>query len=226
METKYLNTAKNLRTLRTANIIGIIAVIVGIIGGIALVMGAGIGAGIASDSGTGIIPSAAVGAVGIGGLVALVGLILSFVAGIMKIVALAKNSKENAGYKNAMILVLVNIALSFVTMFLTNAGNVVLEITGALVMIVDLFVVYFIITATDEFLREKGNTVVADEGIAVRKLYIICTAIMVVGSLAGLVPFLSGVVSIVTLVVSIVQLVALFKFIGFLGHSANALADK
>lgn len=206
MENKYINVAKGLRLFRKGNILGVVASIVTILGSFILLYGTGVGIGLASQS---------------GGVIIILGVILTLIAGVIQIVALVKNSAFHTGYKTALALVVVNIVFVVVTSRLLNSA-----FTTVISVIIAFLMFYFVVNATIDLLREKGKDMVAKEGKDLRDFYIICTVIIVVAPFLMLIPILGIFVGIITLCTSLLQLVLLFKYIGFLGQAATALEEQ
>ncbi|MEG2450062.1 MAG: hypothetical protein RSA60_08040 [Eubacterium sp.] len=212
---------KGLRTLRVANIISIVSMALTMIGIIVLIAsGTFAVAGGETTLSKGLVITA-----GAGGLIALISIIFVLVANILEIVALVKMKSIHSGYKTALILVLIGIVASISLLFCPFLRSLP-KLMEILPTIISCLVVYFVIDATVSFLKNKGDTTLADKGNKVIRIYIVCTAITIVANFVTLIPALATVVSIVTLVTSVVQLVAIFKYIGFLGQSATSLESE
>lgn len=228
-ENKTMSPLGGVRLLHKANIIAVVATILSIISGITVVIIAGVGLAMAMENGTASGGMLAVGV--ISALVTVASVVCLLVAGVMEIVALFKLSPINAGYKTALIWVIVSVVASLIVSLLTLPGvgeaspvfQTLTKIWEIAPPIFGLLKVYFVIGATAAILTAAGDTTITAKGVAVRKIYVICTAIVVVTTLLALIPAFSYVVDFVTIVVSVVQLVALFKYIGFLGDTAKAL---
>ncbi|MEG1292302.1 MAG: hypothetical protein RSD28_08405 [Lachnospiraceae bacterium] len=229
VEMKTTVPQRGLRLLHKANLMAVIATILAIISGITVVITAGVGLGTAMENGTASGGMMAVGV--ISALVTVGSVIFVLVAGVIEIVALFKLSPIHAGYKFALIWVIVSLVASLIvsipTLFENGATlpwyqtfSKVWEIAPP---IFGLLKVYFVLGATAAILTDKGDMTVAAKGVAVRKIYIICTIVIVVAELGAFVPALVGFASFVTIVTSVVQLVALFKYIGFLGDAVKVL---
>lgn len=222
MENKNLIATAGLKKIRTAQILHVIAVILAAVGGIALLSGTVIAGGSAMENET-----LALGVAGVGGLMSFAGLIIALVSFVMEIVGMLKASPAHPGYKTALYMVLVNIALGVVAIFVT--GNAIFSgILQALSPIAVFLSVYFVLSATIALLHEKGDQACAAKGTTVRTMYLVCTAVSVVGELVLAVPTLSGiggVATTATMISSVVQVVALFMYIGFLGRSVRTLSE-
>ncbi|MEG1943016.1 MAG: hypothetical protein RR049_04300 [Angelakisella sp.] len=227
--TKTASPLGGVRLLHKANVVSVIATVLAIVSGITVVITTGVGLGMAMESGTASGGMLAVGV--ISALVTVSSVIFLLVAGVMEIVALFKLSPINAGYKSALIWVFVSLVASLIVSLptLPAAGDpspwyqTFSKIWEIAPPVFEMLKVYFVIGATAAILTAKGDVAITAKGVAVRKTYIICTAVIVVADLAALVPMLSGLVDIATIVTSVVQLVALFKYIGFLGGAAKEL---
>lgn len=225
MENKNLIATAGLKKIRTAQILHVIAVILAAVGGIALLSGTVIAGGSAMENET--LALGALGVAGVGGLMSFAGLIIALVSFVMEIVGMLKASPAHPGYKTALYMVLVNIALGVVAIFVT--GNAIFSgILQALSPIAVFLSVYFVLSATIALLHEKGDQACAAKGTTVRTMYLVCTAVSVVGELVLAVPTLSGiggVATTATMISSVVQVVALFMYIGFLGRSVRTLSE-
>lgn len=144
----------------------------------------------------------------------------------MQMIGLSKVSDIHDGYKKASMSVLAGIII-----YIVVSGLAITMLTPAIInqalnllpVVARCLAVYFIISATVTFLESKGNKDLAARGVKVRNVYIVCTAVVVVATLAALVPVLMMVANSISTVASLVQLIALFKYVGFLGKSATAL---
>lgn len=222
MENKNLTAAKGLKLIRTAQILSIIATVAAIVGTIAALSGAMVAGGSAMEDEA--LAMGAIGVAGIGGLMAIAGLVIALVSFVMQLVGLSKAGPAHAGYKNAMLMVAINIALGVVAFFVM--GNQILSVVFQVASPIAVFLsVYFVLSATIVLLREKGDEANAAKGSTVRIMYLACTAVGVLNTLIGACPVLTGVASIATMISSVVQIVAMFLYIGFLGRSVRALSQ-
>lgn len=225
MENKNLIASAGLKKIRTAQILHVIAVILAAVGAIVLLSGTVIAGGSVMDNNE-TLALGALGAVGIGGLMAIAGLIVALVSFVMEIFGMRKAGPAHPHYKTALYMVLVNIALGFVAI-LVKDSIIFSGILQAISPIAVFLTVYFVLSATIALLREKDDADAAAKGATVRTMYLVCTAISVVGNLIIACPALTAIGSVasaVTMISSIVQIVALFMYIGFLGRSVQTLS--
>ncbi|MEG2074499.1 MAG: hypothetical protein RRY54_07010 [Angelakisella sp.] len=229
VEKSTISPLRGVRMLHKANVMSVVATVLAIISGITVVIATGIGLGTALENGALSGGMMTVGV--ISALVTVASVVFLLVAGIMEIVALFKLSPVHAGYKTALIWVLISLAASLIISLptLPAAGEPSLmyqtfsKIWELVPPIFAMLKVYFVIGATAAILTAQGDTTVTAKGEAVRKTYVICTIVIVVAELAALIPMFDGIVDIVTIVTSVIQLIALFKYIGFLGDAGKAL---
>lgn len=221
MENKNLIATAGLKKIRTAKILQVIAVILAAVGGIALLFGPGIADGSAVENEA--LALGALGVAGIGGMMSFAGLIIAVVSFVMEIVGVCKAGHAHPGYKTALYMILVNIALGLASLFVMNIA-IFSGVLHALSPIAVFLSVYFVLSATIALLREKGDEASAAKGTIVRTMYLVSTAVSVVSELVLTVPALSGVATAATMISSVVQIVALFMYISFLGRSVHTLS--
>lgn len=221
MENKNCIAVAGLKKIRMAQILSVIAVILGAVGTIAALSGAVIAGGSAMENNEALAVGA-LGVAGIGGLMAIAGVIIALISFVMELVGLVKAGPAHSGYKTALYMVLVNIGIGIVGFFVS--GNAIFSgILQGVSPIVVFLSVYFVLSATIALLREKGDEATAAKGATVRTIYLVCTAVNVVGNLIVACPALANVASIATMISSVVQVVALFMYISFLGRGVRAL---
>ncbi|MEG0272322.1 MAG: hypothetical protein RR514_03370 [Christensenella sp.] len=223
MEVTNSSPIKGLQIIRKANIWTIIAVAIAAIGGIIIAVAQSTNGNWAQylqqlKNDNNVVTLAIIAS---GAILGIVSVILILISRVTEIIGLVKLSKINTGYKTALILILSSLVLSGVGYLLLNGA-----IAKAAMQVLNLLFVasvYFIISATVEFLRDHGNDELVAKGLSVRKLYVGCNVAAVAAGLLALLPALTLVAGIASLVMSVLQFVAIFKYIGFLGHSITAL---
>lgn len=148
----------------------------------------------------------------VGGILAIIGLVL-------EVVALYGASKLDQGYHTAFILTIVNIVLSVLELF---AVGVFASLVGIVSSVISLGILYFVITTTCKYLEVSGSPEVAQKGMNVWKINLICTIASVVLVLLAFVPVLSVLLGIV---IAIVQIVAYILYLIFLYKGYHALCE-
>lgn len=207
--------AEGLGKIRLAKILAIVVTVCSFVGAAAVLVLAG-----AAMSGSG---GAALGAAGIGGLMLLVAGILSIVSFVIELLGLSKATGAHPGYKNAMTLVLVNILLAVANVFLSKIAviNTIVTLANP---ILNFLVVYFVINATIELLKSRGDSATCAKGDSVRTIYMVCMVVNLVMQFTSIIPALAGLALVALSLSSLASLVAFFLYIGFLGASVRTLA--
>lgn len=203
---------EGLKKIFLAQVLGIIGTVCILIAGIAAIVAMG---GALAGSG-----GAAAGGAGMAAILAMVGGIVALISFIFNLIGLSKASGAHAGFKNAMMLVLINIVLSVVSSF---AGGVISSIVSIAMPIVTFLGVYLVCNASSELLRGVGDETTAAKGDSVRNIYMICTVIGVVCAVVAFIPVLAGLAGLVSGITSIVQLVAMFIYMSFLKRAGDVL---
>lgn len=147
-----------------------------------------------------------------------VGSILAIIGLVLEVVALYGAGKLDRGYHTAFILTIVNIVLSVLELF---AGDgVFASLVGIVSSVISLGILYFVITTTCKHLEASGSAEVAQKGMNVWKINLICTIASVVLILLAFVPVLAALLGIV---IAIVQIVAYVLYLIFLYKGYHAL---
>lgn len=147
----------------------------------------------------------------------LVGVILALIGFILNLVALHGASKLESGYHTAFVLTIVGVVVSVLALFSKGIFESIVSIVGT---VVSLGILYFVITTTCKLLEAKGANDIAEKGVKVWKINLICTIAAVVLMLLAFVPVLASVLAVV---VAIVEIVATILYLIFLYKSYNAL---
>ena len=141
----------------------------------------------------------------------LVGSVLAIVGGILYIVGMYKAREEDEGYRTAFILSIVNLVVNLLP---GTLGEIASTVVG-------LLVVYFVCTTTARLLREVDADDVADLGMRVWTINLMCAVASVVISVLVLISFSLGAVLAMALVV--VELVGGVLYLVFLSRAWKAL---
>lgn len=152
-------------------------------------------------------------------VIPLVGWILALIGFVLNLLALYGASKLEQGYHTAFILSVAGIVISLIN-GLVDKGilDTLLSIAASLV---SLGITYFVIHTTVGLLNAKGIDDVAQKGVTVWKIYLVCTVAGVVLSLLAY--LLPTVTAVLTVVVGIVEIVAYVLYLIFLYKSGSLL---
>ncbi len=153
----------------------------------------------------------------IGGFV--LGGILGIIAFVLNLLALYGAGKLDKGYNTAFVLSIVGIVLSVLSLINSNVLSVIVSIAST---VVNLAILYFVITTTCKHLESNGGSDVAAKGVTVWKINLICAVASVVLTLLGLISLLLA--GIMAVIVAIVSLVGGILYMVFLWKSYKALA--
>lgn len=148
-----------------------------------------------------------------------IGAILGIVAFVLNLLALYGAGKMDSGYHTAFILSIVGIVLSVLSLINSAVLNTIISIVS---IVVELGILYFVVTTTCKHLEAKGAHDVAAKGVTVWKINLICMiASVVLLLLVLIVPVIAAVLSVI---VGIVSLVGSILYLIFLWKSQAALA--
>lgn len=132
------------------------------------------------------------------------------VAGFLALIGLYQCRKDDAGYRTAFMLTIVQLVLDLARTFLPEPYNSILSIV---VDAVGLAILYYVCITTNRLLQEVGaDEKLIDRGVVVWKLNLVCTVIVIVCQLLGLIPgdistVIAGFVAIIALVAQIVGMI-------------------
>lgn len=147
-----------------------------------------------------------------------VGAILSIIGLVLELVALYGASKLDQGYHTAFILTIVGIVLGVLNLFVGD--GVFASLVSIVSTVVSLGTLYFVITTSCKHLEASGSAEVAQKGMNVWKINLICTIASVVLILLAFVPVLAALLGVV---VAIVEIVAYILYLIFLYKAYHAL---
>ena len=200
---KYPNAAKGLKMIFFAQILSIIGAVVTVMitmsGALSLSLGTMVS-----------------GAV-IGGIICIVASLIQ-IGGII----IAKKDELTGGYDKVFILTIVNIVLSFISMFLEKGT---LESVISLVSNIITYVIfYYMCTTTSTLLRDVGDRENASRGDSVWNLTKICLIITGICVVLLFIPFINLLASLALIVVAVMAIVANILYLIFIYRSANSLS--
>lgn len=154
------------------------------------------------------------------------------IAGFLALVGLAQCRKDDKGYRTAFNMVIAglvtNLAASLVSAyagaegFAGTCGNILSIATDVL----SLASLYFVCITTNRLLKEVAAAEnLIDRGIVVWKLNLVCTVIVIVCQLLGLIPgdistVIAGFIAIIALVA---QIVGMILYLLYLRNAYRAL---
>lgn len=193
-------------------------------------------------------PNAAVGIrkILVSQIISIIGMVVTVIpmigaAGVILMIAgliLYKKGLRRAGrdvkdYRNADMLVNVNIVIAIVGVFASRnpvTGGVFGILLNAGSSLINLLILDIVISTTCGILRNVGSDKLAATGQGIWKTYLICTVISIISNLLSLLPlskFIPGVValiiSLLLMITMIVMIVAMIRYLLFLSNSAYAL---
>ena len=150
-------------------------------------------------------------------LVPFVGAILSIVGLVLVLVGLYKAGADDEGYKTAFIISIVNLVVGTISGF---TGGVLGTILTIISTILELAVVYYVVTTTGNLAHSRGNDELSAKGQTVWKLYLICAVASIIIALLSFIPLLGGVLA---FVLAIVQIIAYILYLIFLNKAPKEL---
>lgn len=152
----------------------------------------------------------------------LVAAVLALISLVMNIVGLNTASQDHPGYKSAMHMAIVGVILSVIS----NATAAV-PVLGAILSVISMVVSYLMVAhvcdATGELVSQKGDGDIAVRGAKVKRLYLGCTIVTAVCTIASAIPGINVVAAVVAVIAGIVQLVAYILYLSFLSKGKASL---
>ena len=140
---------------------------------------------------------------------------------IISMVGLYGAGKDIAGCKTAFTITIISMVVSIVAAFFkTGFLNALFTIASA---VLSLLVVYYVCTSVAEVMNQIGAADVAQKGLTVWKINLVCTIISVVATLIALIPLIGAVGTVINVVIAIVEVVAGILYMIFLNKSYQAL---
>lgn len=137
------------------------------------------------------------------------------VAGILTLISLYQCRKDDSGYRTAFALVIVQLVTNLLSRFIPSiTGTIFLLATDVL----GLASLYFVYTTTNRLLKTVGaEERITDRGVAVWRINVICTVIIMVCQLFQMIPneALMIFAFVVTLIACIAQIVGDIMYILF-----------
>ena len=145
----------------------------------------------------------------------------TLVFAIISMVGLYGAGKDIEGCKNAFTITMIGIV---VKVFGSLVKKGVLGVLFAIASdVLSFLVVYYVCTSVAEVMTAMGASDIAQKGITVWKINLVCTVISAVASIIGLIPLIGLVSTVINLVISIVGIVAGIIYMIFLNKSYQAL---
>ena len=132
------------------------------------------------------------------------------IAGFLALIGLYQCRKDDAGYRTAFALTIAQLVLDLIQAFLPEPYNSILSVV---VNAISLAVLYYVCITTNRLLKDIGaDEKLIDRGIVVWKLNLVCTVIVIVCQLLGLIPgdistVIAGFIAIFALVAQIVGMI-------------------
>ena len=140
---------------------------------------------------------------------------------IISMVGLYGAGKEIAGCKTAFTITIIGMVVSVIgSFFKTGFLNALFTIASD---VLSLLIVYYVCTAVAEVMNQIGAADVAQKGLTVWKINLVCTIISVVATLIALIPLIGAVGTVINVVITIVEIVAEILYMIFLNKSCQAL---
>ena len=213
---KYPNAYKGVSQIYKAELIAILAVVCTGIGAILAIFGVGV-----ADVGSQVVGA---GFAISGALFVIATAVLMIISYILNIIGVGNASKDEQGFKSALIAIIIGIIGSIVAAIFTK--NEVVVLIGQLIsQICDILVFWFCIGGIRNLAERLRNRAIEDKANSFIKLVVGIYAVgILLGVIAGLVKFgdfMNGLVNVASVVCSIV---AYLSYLSLLRGAQNMLA--
>ena len=149
-------------------------------------------------------------------LINLFAVLAALVGAIMSVVGMVKLRNEHPDYMNAVIALVIN----FIAGLFDGGEGGFSSLMGVISSVAGLFMVYFVIRATNQLLREIGAEAAASAGDKAWKYQIGATITSIVCSVLSLVLFPLALVFVIISIV--VALAALVYYVRYLDQASSA----
>ena len=148
--------------------------------------------------------------------------IAAIVFAVISLVGLYSVGKDIAGCKTAFILTIVNLVISIVGSLtsLIPVLSVICSIAGS---IISFLVVYYVCNSVAEVMTQVGAADIAERGVTVWKINLVCYVAAIVIAILAVIPVLSMIATVANLVIAIVSIIASILYMIFLNKSYQAL---
>ena len=154
-------------------------------------------------------------------LVPWVGTILILIGGVLSLVGLNQAGSDDAGYRTAFVLTIVNLVLSIVVLFVGD--GFLATLIGLCSSVLSLLIVYYVCITTANLLHSIGEENLSSRGRTVWMINLICTVVGVVISLLMYIPILNVLAMAASIIMVIVQLIGYILYLMFLYGSCKVL---
>lgn len=154
-------------------------------------------------------------------LINIIAAIAAIVFAVLSIVGLYGAGKDIEGCKTAFIITIINLVVSVLgNVFSSGVFHLLLSLAG---YVLSFLSTYYVCTSVAGVMNQVGAAEVAQKGITVWKINLVCDIVLVVVAILLYIPGVSLIASIATIVIAIVQLVASILYMIFLNQSYKAL---
>ena len=146
----------------------------------------------------------------------ILGLIVSVAGYVLSIYSLYLLSSVSSPYQHAFYCSIAGLVVSLLSFLLGG-------LAGILGNVLSLLIVYFVCTATSELLVAAGHADLAERGISVWKMYLVCTIVSIACGLLAMIPVLGMLALPISLVLLIAMVAAYVLFLSFLNKASGRL---
>ena len=212
----YKNAFEGIKKIHKGEILSMIATVLSVVGGILGI--SGLQAGEGTSSGDSLLV--------IAGILVIVGAVLAIIAIVLNISGVSRASKDEAAFKNALIVLGVGFAANLlITIFSKN--QTISSIGKTITTLAELLASYFVCTGIINLADRIGNKNVSDRGKKIRTLlmgiWLVSAVLNALTSIFQGNQTMEGIIVAVAVVGGIVSIVAYFLYIGLLGRAKKML---
>lgn len=151
-----------------------------------------------------------------------VGVIGSIVFSIISLVGLNQAGKDIGGCKSAFTFTIAQIIVNAISNFFDD--GIVKSIFSIAVTILSLMIIYLVCNSVSSVLSGIGYQDIADKGMTVWKINVICCIISVIVDIITLLPFIGPVLAVIgAVIIAIISVVGEILYMIFLNSSSKAL---
>ncbi|MGN0340993.1 MAG: hypothetical protein ACI4R6_02235 [Lachnospiraceae bacterium] len=155
-------------------------------------------------------------------LINLIAAIGALVFSVLSIVGVYQAGKEIEDCKKAFILTIVSLVVSLLG-FIFKSG-VLSTIINIAIYVLGFLVVYLVCSSVGQIMTQLSAPEIAKDGDTAVKINLVCYAAMVIVSILGLIPFMSGFAIILNIIASIVGIIGSVFYMLFLKKSYEKMA--
>lgn len=163
-------------------------------------------------------------------VIGIIGQLATIACSVISILGVYTAGKDDEGYKKAFIFTILSFAAAVVAAIISGLlgaipilGPIITKIVQIVCTIFELLITYYVIITSVNILRTIGANEIADKGMNVWQMVMLCTIAGIILGLLAVIPIIDFIAAFLLVIVAIVELVANILYLMFLYKSYKAL---